>query len=152
MRFFWRIVVLLLVSVFSGAEGKTLAATTEDAKHRAEQRRQQQLPPDQPVDFFSLRKKSDELATRQHPDFKVHQIEVEFDSQHAANQPSQLPLLPSDACRRCDFEMGEVAGKRQHWGQSHYGTDSPQLLFGDNWSEQTSIQRSTANGSTSEHR
>ncbi len=53
---------------------------TEDVKQRAEERRQQQLPPDQPVDFFSLRKKSDELSARQHSDFKLHQAEVEFDS------------------------------------------------------------------------
>jgi hypothetical protein len=46
----------------------------------AEERRQQQLPPDQPIDFFSLRKKADELAARQHSDFRLHQAEVEFDS------------------------------------------------------------------------
>jgi hypothetical protein len=76
----WRIVLSALVSAFLGVGEKVFAGTTEDAKLRAEERRQQQLPPDQPIDFFSLRKKADELAAKQHPNFKLHQAEVEFDS------------------------------------------------------------------------
>lgn len=76
----WRIVLSALVSASLGAGEKVLAGTTEDAKQRAEERRQQQLPPDQPIDFFSLRKKADDLSARQHSSFKLHQAEVEFDS------------------------------------------------------------------------
>ena len=152
MRFFWRIVVLLLVSVSSGAEGKALAAVTEDAKQRAEERRQQQLPPDQPVDFFSLRKKSDELSARQHSDFKLHQAEVEFDSStlriNQVNFHYFHPTPAGGATSKWERLQVNVNTGRQ----SHHGTDSPQLLFGDNWSEQASIQRSTANGCSSEHR
>ena len=115
MRFFWRIVVLLLISISSGAEGKALAAVTEDAKQRAEERRQQQLPPDQPIDFFSLRKKSDELSARQHSDFKLHQAEVEFDSNTLRINQVNFHYFHPTPVGGADFEMGEVAGKHQYW-------------------------------------
>jgi hypothetical protein len=75
-----RIILFALIAIFIAGGEKALARTTEDARQRAEERRQQQLPPDQPIDFVSLRKKADELAARQHPNFKLHQAEVEFDS------------------------------------------------------------------------
>jgi hypothetical protein len=76
----WWIVLLLLISPSLGAGENVLAGTNEDAKQRAEERRQQQLPPDQPIDFISLRKKADDLAGRQQADLKLHQAEVEFSS------------------------------------------------------------------------
>lgn len=76
----WWIFLLLFISPCLGVEKKVLAGTNEDAKQRAEERRQQQLPPDQPIDFISLRKKADELAGKQQPNFKLHQVEVEFAS------------------------------------------------------------------------
>jgi hypothetical protein len=74
----WRIALLLLISVCSGTGQKAWSGTAEDSKRRAEDRRQQQLPPDYPTDFISLRKKADDLAARQHQNFKLHQVEVEF--------------------------------------------------------------------------
>jgi hypothetical protein len=76
----FRIVLAVLIWTPLAAGEKVLAGTQEDSNRRAEERRQQQLPPDQLIDFLSLRKKADELSARQHPDFKLHQIEVEFAS------------------------------------------------------------------------
>jgi hypothetical protein len=80
MKVRWWIVLLLLISPYWGTGEKVLAGTNEDAKQRAEERRQQQLSPDQPIDFVSLRKKADDLAARQQSNFKLHQAEVEFAS------------------------------------------------------------------------
>jgi hypothetical protein len=80
MKVCCQMVLLLFLSASVGAGEKVLAGTTIDTNPRAQERRQQQLAPEQPIDFVSLRKKADELAAKQHQDFKPHQAEVEFDS------------------------------------------------------------------------
>jgi hypothetical protein len=79
MKFSSHIALLFLILAYLGA-GKTgfAGTSTDDAKQRGEERRQHQLPPDQPIDFVSLRKKADDLAAKQHENFKLHQAEVEF--------------------------------------------------------------------------
>jgi antitoxin component HigA of HigAB toxin-antitoxin module len=80
MRICCRLVLAALILACVGFGEAAGVENNQDAKQRAEERRQQQLPPDQPIDFLSLRKKADDLSARQHRDFKLHQIEVEFAS------------------------------------------------------------------------
>jgi hypothetical protein len=73
-------VLLAVISASFGIAEKIWAGTTEDINQRAQERRQQKLAPEQPIDFVSLRKKAHELAAKQHQDLRLHQAEVEFDS------------------------------------------------------------------------
>jgi HTH-type transcriptional regulator/antitoxin HigA len=80
MRIHYALVLAGLILACVGFGEAAGAESNQDAKQRGEERRQQQLPPDQPIDFLSLRKKADDLSARQHRDFKLHQIEIEFAS------------------------------------------------------------------------